>query len=109
MNKEDILKLSQQENKGKLDERELSAFGKASRVGMFVGALLCVVLILISEFVLNKPEISFVGWLVYFAMRGSSNIVMFKYLKIRSKLIYGIIEIVFAIVFAVALVVKSVA
>ena len=109
MNKEDVLKLSQQENKGKLDERELAAFGQASRVGMFVGALLCVVLILVSEFVLDKPEFSFVGWLVYFGMRGSSNIVMFKYLKIRSKLIYGIIEIVCAIVFAVALVVKTVA
>lgn len=108
MNKEDILKMSQRENKGKLDERELAAFGKASRVGMLVGAFLCVILILVSEFVLNKPELSLVGWMVYFAMQGSSNIVLFKYLKTRSKLVYGIIEIGFAVAFVIALVVKTV-
>ena len=108
MNKEDILKMSQRENKGKLDERELAAFCKASRVGMLVGALLCIVLILVSEFVLNKPELSLVGWMVYFAMQGSSNMVLFRYLKTRTKLVYGIIGIVFAVAFAVALVFKTV-
>ena len=109
MNKDEILKKSQQENKGKLDERELAAFGKASRVGMLVGGLLCVALILVSEFVLNMPELALVGWMVYFAMQGSSNIVLFKYLKTPSKLIYGIIEIAFAVTFAVAIVFKAVA
>lgn len=109
MNKDEILKISQQENKGKLDERELAAFGKASRVGMLVGGLLCVALILVSEFVLNMPELALVGWMVYFAMQGSSNIVLFKYLKTPSKLIYGIIEIAFAVTFAVAIVFKAVA
>jgi len=109
MNKEDVLKMSQQENKGKLDERELAVFGKASRVGMLVGALICVALILISEFVLNMPELALVGWMVYFAMQGSSNIVLSRYLKTRSKLIYGIVEIAFAVVFAVAIIFKAVA
>lgn len=109
MNKDEILKKIQQENKGKLDERELAAFGKASRVGMLVGGLLCVALILVSEFVLNMPELALVGWMVYFAMQGSSNIVLFKYLKTPSKLIYGIIEIAFAVTFAVAIVFKAVA
>lgn len=108
INKEDILKMSRQENKGKLDERELAAFGKASRIGMLVGALLCAALILVSEFVLNMPELALVGWMVYFAMQGSSNIVLFKHLKTRSKLIYGIIEIAFAVVFAVEIVFKAV-
>ena len=109
MNKDEILKISQQENKGKLDERELAAFGKASRVGMLVGGLLCVALILVSEFVLNMPELALVGWMVYFAMQGSSNIVLFKYLKTPFKLIYGIIEIALAVTFAVAIVFKAVA
>ena len=78
MNKDEILKKSQQENKGKLDERELAAFGKASRAGMFVGELLCIAMILVSEFVLNMPELALFGWMVYFAMQGSSNIVLFK-------------------------------
>ncbi len=109
MNKDEILRMSQQENKGKLDERELAVFGEASRVGMLVGALLCVALILISEFVFNMPELALVGWMVYFAMQGSSNIVLFRYLKTRSKLIYGIVEIAFAIAFAVAITFKAVA
>ena len=109
MNKDEILKISQQENKGKLDELELAVFGKASRVGMLVGGLLCVALILVSEFVLNMPELALVGWMVYFAMQGSSNIVLFKYLKTPSKLIYGIIEIAFAVAFVVAIVFKAVA
>lgn len=108
MNKEDILKKSQQENKGKLDERELAIFGKASRIGMLVGALLCVALILVSEFALNMPELALAGWMVYFAMQGSSNIVLYCYLKKRSKLVYGILGIVFAIAFAVTVVFKAV-
>ena len=109
MNKEEILKKSQQENKGKLDEREMQAFGKASRIGMLVGGLLCVALVLISEFILNMPELALVGWMVYFAMQGSSNIVLFKHLKTRSKLIYGIAELVFAVAFAAAIVFRAVA
>ena len=107
MDKDEILKKSQQENKGKLDECEAAAFGKASRVGMLVGALLCVVLVLVSEFVLNSPALALAGWMVYFAMQGSSNMVLFKQLKTRSKLIYGIIELVFAVAFAAALVIKT--
>ncbi|MEE1279333.1 MAG: DUF6442 family protein [Oscillospiraceae bacterium] len=108
MNKEEILKMSQQENKGKLDEREIAALGKASRIGMLVGALLCVVLILAGEFLLNMPELGLVGWIVYFAMQGSSNVVLYKHLKTRGKLIYGIIELAFAVAFAVAIVFKTV-
>ena len=106
MKKEDILKKSQEENKGKPDEREMAAFGNASRVGMLVGALVCVALVLVSEFVLNKPELALAGWMVYFAMQGSSNLVLYKCLNARSKLVYGIFEIIFAVAFAVCVVLK---
>ena len=106
MNKEEILQKSQQENKGKLDERELAVYGKASQVGMLVGGLLCAALIFVSAFVFNGSELALVGWMVYFAMQGSSNIVLYKHLRTRSKLIYGIVEIVFAITFAVVIVFK---
>lgn len=108
MNKEDILKMSRRENEGKLDEREAAALGKASRVGMLVGAFLCVAFILVSSFVWNRPELSLAGWMVYFAMQGSSNLVLFRYLKTRSKLVYGMAELVFAFVFAMALAGKTV-
>ena len=108
MDREDILKMSQNENRGRLDEREVAVFGKASRVGMLVGAFICVALVLVSEFVLKMPELALVGWMVYFAMQGSSNVVLYKHLKSRSKLIYGIVEIVFALAFAVCIVLKAV-
>lgn len=107
MDKEEILNKSRQENKGKFDECELAAFGKASRIGMLVGGLLCAALIVVSEFVLNMPELALAGWMIFFAMQGSSNIVLYKYLKIRSKLIYSIVEIVLAVTFAVTIAFKT--
>jgi len=109
MNKDEILEKSRSENKGKHDEREMAAFGKSSRVGMLVGGLLCVALVLAGEFIFHVPEIGFVGWLVYFAMQGSSNIVLYKHLGERGKLVWGIIELVIAAAFAVTLSIRSLA
>lgn len=108
MNKEKILEMSREENEGRHDERELAAFGNASRIGMLVGGLICVLLVFASEFVFHIPQIGLVGWLVYFAMQGSSNIVLFRALKIRRYLIWSIIELVCALAFAIAVVMKSV-
>lgn len=108
MKKEDILKMSQKENEGKLDERELEAFGKASRVGMAVGGIICVILVIVSRFVLDIPELALAAWMVYFSMQGSSDITLYKYLKTKSKLVCGVLWIIFAVAFAVALAVKTV-
>ena len=108
MKKDEILEMSRKENAGKHDEREIAAFGTASRVGMLVGGILCVVLVFLSEFLFKVHEIGLVAWLVYFAMQGSGNIVLFKNLNSRRNLIWGIIEIVFAVAFAVVLVIRSV-
>ena len=107
MNKDEILKMSREENKGRQDEREVMAHGTASKVGMSVGAIVCVLLVWASEFLFNIPEVGLAGWFVYFSMGGSSNIVLYVKLKSRQSLIWGIIEIVFAVLFAVALVIKS--
>lgn len=109
MDKEEILNKSRQENKGRLDERELAAFGKASRISMFVGGLLCAALIFVSEFVFNMPELALAAWMMFFAMQGSSNIALYKYLKIRSKLIYSVVEIALAVAFAVVIAIKTMA
>ena len=108
MNKDEVLKMSREENEGRHDEREIIVFGAASRVGMLVGAFVCVLLVFASELIFHIPEIGLVGWLVYFAMQGSSNIVLHRDLKCRRNLIWGIIEIAFAVAFAVSLIVKSV-
>ena len=108
MNKEEILRRSREENQGSLDERERIAYGSASRVGMLVGAIICAVLVFLSELILHAPEVGLVGWLVYAAMQGSGNIVLYKELKNRPYLIWGVAEILLAAAMAAALVVRSV-
>ena len=108
MNKEEILKMSRAENEGKHDERELMVSGTASRFGMAVGALICMALVFMSELVFNIPEIGLAGWLVYFAMHGATNLAMYKELKSRRNLNWGIMATAAAVVFAVLLIVKSV-
>ena len=105
MNKEDILEKSRQENKGKPDELEVAAFGKASRVGMLVGGMICIVLVLVSRWLLDRADIALAGWMIYMAMQGSSNLVLYKYLKKQEKLISGIICTGFAVWFMVAFVI----
>lgn len=108
MNKEEILKMSRAENEGRRDEREIMVSGMASRFGMAVGVLVCTLLVLASELLFNIPEIGLAGWLVYFSMYGASNLAMYKELKNRRNLEWGILTTVVAIVFAVLLIVKSV-
>ena len=103
MNKDEILKMSREENEGRRDEYEMMAYGTASRVGMLVGAIICAVLVFASELIFHIPEIGLVGWLVYCSMQGSGSIVLYQKLKNRRNLIWGIIEIAFAVAFAVGL------
>ena len=108
MNKDEILKMSRAENEGKHDEREIMVSGTASKFGMAVGVLICTLLVLASELLFNIPEIGLAGWLVYFSMYGASNFVMYKELKIRRTLEWGLIATAAAVVFAVLLIVKCV-
>lgn len=72
MNREEILKKSQKDGEGKPDERELVAYGKAGRVGMIVGGVLCVFLVILGRYILKVPEVSLASWMVYWAMWGSN-------------------------------------
>ena len=108
MNKEEILMKSRKENEGKPDELEIAAFGKAARVGMLTGGSICIVLILVSRWILNRPEIALAGWTIFCSMQAGSNIVMYKHLKTSEKLVSAIINTVFAVGFAAALVIAIV-
>ena len=101
MNKEDVLAKSRQENEGKPDELEVAAFVKASRVGMYLGGAICMILVLISRWLLDRADIALAGWIIYMVMQGSSNLVLYKHLKSQEKLISGIICTVFAVAFMV--------
>jgi hypothetical protein len=82
------------------------AYANASRTGMAVGAILCVALVLASKLVLHSPEVGLVGWLVYFAMQGSGNVVLYRQLWDRQHLIWGVVELLFAAAFAACLFLK---
>lgn len=107
MKKEDVLKMSRKENEGKHDEREMAAYGAASKVGMLVGGILCVLLVLLTKSIFKAPEVGLVAWMIYFAMQGSHGITMYAKLKSKRELICGIVYAVFAIAFLVALCIVS--
>ena len=107
MEKENVLELSRKENEGRHDEREMNAYGNASKVGMLVGGFMCVALVMLSEFVFKIPEIGLVAWHVYFAMQGSHSICLYLQLKKRNRLVYGIVYLIFSLLFIVALCLKS--
>lgn len=106
MDKEEILKKSRNENMGRYDERELAAFGNASKAGMLVGGVLCAVIVFLFSVFYDYPEICFTAFIIYFSMQASSRSVLYANLKKRSDLIMAIIEITLVIAFVVALVVK---
>ena len=107
MKKEEILQKSRQENAGHYDERALSIFGISSRIGLGVGGTLCVILVLISEFVLNNALLSSAGWMVYLGMFGTQKLVLYKYLREKKSLIFGIINILMALLSFALLLVKG--
>ena len=107
MKKEDILRMSREENSHQCDERELAAYGAASRIGVGVGGMICVVLILISEFVLDNLLLGIAGWMVYLGMFGTQKLVLYKHLGKKYDLVFGITNIVFTIISLVLLIVKG--
>ncbi len=107
MKKEEILAMSKKENQGKPDEREIGVYGKASRVGMAVGGLICVALVIVGRFLFDMPELSLSAWMVYFGMYGSNDIALYVHLKKKTHLAQGIFYSVLSILFAVAVVVLS--
>ena len=104
MNKEDILRKSRQENQGRQDERERAVYVEATRMGFVIGGIVCVLLVLASEFLIDNPAVGLAAWMVYFSMQGSCNLLLGNKLNSRLKLVYGIVELAFAVAFAVAVV-----
>ena len=103
MEREDILAMSREENDGRLDEREQMMLGKIAKVKSLVGGVVCVLLVLVCEFLLHKPEISLCAWLVYFSMQLTNDWMMYALKKERMHLIFGIINTVIVIVTVITL------
>ena len=103
MKKEEILELSRRENEGGHDEMELAAFGTAAKAGMMCGGIVCMLLVLLSEFLFHVEEIAIVGWLVYFAMHCSNSTVMYVKLKTKAMLARAIATFIATIAFTLTL------
>lgn len=78
------------------------AFGKATRTGMYVGGVICIILVIVSRWVIDRPALALASWMIYMDMQGASNIVLYKHLKSQEKLISAIICTVLSVVFAVS-------
>lgn len=106
MNKEEILKLSQQEGKGRSDEREISLSHKASTVAILVGGIVCVALTAVESLLLETTNISIVAFLIYSYMTFTERFYLFRKLKNRINLVWSIITFVAALAFTVTFVIK---
>ncbi len=108
MNKEDVLRRSREENAGRRDERERLAQGKAARAGMLVGAVVCGLLAFAGELLFDAPEIGLAGCLVYAAMQFAGSLALYRELKNKRDLFWGIAEIALSVAIAGLLVVRGV-
>lgn len=106
MNKEEILKMSQKENKGKKDEFEVSVSNKASSVSMAVGGVVCVLLSAFELFFLDTTYISTVAFMLYTYMAVAEKLCLYRYLKKRSDLFWLILSIAVALSFTAIFVYK---
>ncbi|MBR2890116.1 MAG: hypothetical protein IKC09_07565 [Oscillospiraceae bacterium] len=103
MDKETILQMSRAENQGKQDEREQSIEEKAYGFGRTVGLFACVLLVLISEYVLGNRDIGRGAWIIFFTMEGCSNLYLYSQHKKPSKLTWGILQLFCAVTYLVIL------
>lgn len=82
MNKDEILEKSRAENRGRADEMEQAALGRAGSIAAAVGGLVCMLILLLNVISGNgDPRVSFAAWSVYGLMQGTLFLV--KYLKLR--------------------------
>ena len=98
MNKEDILKMAQEENKGK-DVADLEAQKKGAYRAYFVGVILIILVCFVEGFVLHHSNYG--GTMAVFAMGFTAFLI--KYLTLRKKhelfvaLIYGAMTLLWLI------------
>lgn len=105
MNKEDILKKSREENQNG-DEREHHVVGIASRVGISIAGLLCVILMLVSELLFDSSILALSGCFVSLGMYAGQKFTLYRYTKKKSDLTVGAIDSIGAIIALVLLVTK---
>ena len=104
MNKEDILKMAQEENKGR-DEADIEAQQRGAYRAYFVGIILIVLVNVVEGFVLDR--ISYGGTMAIFAMGFTAFLI--KYITLRKKhelfvaLMYGLFTLMWLVLWILQL------
>ena len=104
MNKEDILKMAQEENKGK-DVADVEAQHKGAYKAYFVGIILIVLVNIVEGFVIGR--ISYGGTMAIFAMGFTAFLI--KYMTLRKRhelfvaLIYGLFTVMWLVLWILQL------
>lgn len=103
MNKDEILAKSRKENRAG-DEREIQILTNSSKIGMAVGGILSAIIVIFSR-VVNEPLLGLSAWAVFFSMFGSRCLYQFIQTKEKGMLLQAIIDIAFALVCFVVMIV----
>lgn len=104
MNREEVLARSRKEGIGKEDEREYQLLLEASKLGMAVGGILAACIVLFARIV-DLPVLGLAAWSVYFAMFGSRRLYQHFKTKEKTRLLQGVVGVVFALACLVTMVV----
>ena len=105
MNREDILKLSREENIGRDGEYENSVYNIAALVSRTVGIFLCGLIVVACYIWDEYKPFAQVACFIYFAMEGSYDLVIYDQTHKRSKLIWGALKVFCACIFAIGIIV----
>lgn len=98
MDKNEILEKSREENKN-MDELEKNALLKAGKCAVAAGGILCAVIFAVEAFVFNS--FSYDLWAVFLTLCGVNLTVKFFYRRKVHELIFGITELLLAVVLLV--------
>ena len=98
MDREEILKMSRQENKDR-DEREREALAKAGQKACGAGGILCGVIIILESILGEQVNMS--SWAVYLSMAGTMLLVKYQYLGKKHELVLGLMQVALAAIFLV--------
>ena len=105
MNREEILEKSRQENKGR-DEMERDVFARAGQTACAVGGIVCALVIILEA--LFARQVNFSTWAVYLSMTGTMLLMKYRSLKKTHELIFGVCQLVMALMFLVMYVIRLV-
>lgn len=98
MDRDEILKRSRDENEG-MDEMEVAANKTAGHWAFGIGALVCVLLIVLEA--VFKKQVNPSAWAVYMSMFGTNLVIKYRKLHKKLYLWLGLFQLAMAVTFLI--------